>query len=54
MRRMYVVCYDIGDSSRLNRIRQRLFGHAFSNQKSVYECLFSSRELTIERDWIRL
>ena len=44
-RDLYIIAYDIAESSRLNRVRYFLKGYSTGGQKSVYECFLTKGEL---------
>ena len=45
-RTLYLVCYDIADPARLNRVRKYLTGYKVGGQKSFFECWLTAAELT--------
>ncbi len=45
IRELYLVCYDIQDTNVRNRLLYRLKSFSVSSQKSVFECLFTYKEL---------
>lgn len=44
-RTLYLVCYDIADPARLNRVRKYLTGYKVGGQKSFFECWLTASEL---------
>jgi CRISPR-associated protein Cas2 len=41
----YLVCYDIIDTNRRNRVAKLLKGYGLRVQKSVFECMFTADQL---------
>ncbi len=53
MRHIYLVCYDIADPKRLQKVHKKVQAFAINGQKSFYECLLSSADLNHLRDWFK-
>ena len=45
----YLVCYDMVDTNRRNRVAKVLLGYGLRVQKSVFECVLSGEELEMVR-----
>ncbi len=64
-KKFYLVCYDIVEDRRRNRVMKLLKGYGFHVQKSVFECYLSatqlerlskrlSREVDVKTDSVRI
>jgi CRISPR-associated protein Cas2 len=45
-RDLFLVCYDISDPKRLQRVHKRVMAYAVGGQKSFYECWLTPAELS--------
>jgi CRISPR/Cas system-associated endoribonuclease Cas2 len=49
-RTLYLVCYDICEPKRLQRVHKYLIGYKVGGQKSFFECWLTAAELREVRD----
>jgi CRISPR-associated protein Cas2 len=44
-RTLFLVCYDVSDQTRLQRVHKHILAYAVGGQKSFYECWLTPAEL---------
>lgn len=52
-RRLYLICYDIVDNRRRNRVAKVLTGYGMRVQKSVFECFLNEPRLKALRQRLK-